>query len=66
MLAIDRQICPKCNKNKLQSLPNQNYLSMLDNKTFICLACARDEAFDQAGLPKKKTSPEYSEYIKAI
>jgi hypothetical protein len=42
--------CPRCLKNKLDSIEHLNSLSRRDNKTMICNDCGTEEAFIDVGL----------------
>ena len=46
-------ICPRCETNKLHSKESSNALSRIDNETYVCSDCAKEEGLIIAGYTSK-------------
>lgn len=50
------EICPRCENEKLYSIKTRNAISRIDQETYICSKCAREEALINAGLENSEES----------
>ena len=53
---LQGDICPRCETNKLHLKEFSNALSRIDNKTYICSDCAKEEGLIVAGYEPSKDS----------